>query len=55
MSAPSTEPEMPPKAAPDRIADYLREAILNGEYQPGDFIRQEDIARRLGASRLPVL
>ncbi len=54
MSAPFIEPEMPQKAAPDRIADYLRDAILNGEFQPGDFIRQEDIARRLGASRLPV-
>ncbi|MDZ5661097.1 GntR family transcriptional regulator [Nocardioides sp. S-58] len=37
-----------------RVAAYLREAILSGELRPGDRIRQEDIAERLGASRLPV-
>ena len=46
--------EEPREAAPVRIAGFLREAILGGEFQPGDYIRQEDIARRLGASRLPV-
>ncbi len=37
-----------------RVAAYLREAILSGELKPGMRIRQEDIAERLGASRLPV-
>ena len=37
-----------------RVAAYLREAILGGELRPGDRIRQEEIAERLGASRLPV-
>jgi len=37
-----------------RVAAYLREAILGGDLKPGDRIRQEDIAERLGASRLPV-
>lgn len=37
-----------------RVADYLRTAILNGDYEPGEWIRQEDVAERLGASRLPV-
>jgi DNA-binding GntR family transcriptional regulator len=37
-----------------RVAAYLREAILGGELKPGDRIRQEEIAARLGASRLPV-
>lgn len=37
-----------------RVAAYLREAILAGRLQPGDRIRQEDIASRFGASRLPV-
>jgi DNA-binding GntR family transcriptional regulator len=37
-----------------RIATELREAILNGEYAPGDRIRQDDLADRHGASRLPV-
>lgn len=37
-----------------RVATYLREAILSGDLKPGDRIRQEEIAARLGASRLPV-
>jgi len=41
-------------AASARVAAYLRNAILGGELRPGDRIRQEDIAARLGASRLPV-
>ncbi|SHN47319.1 GntR family transcriptional regulator [Cryptosporangium aurantiacum] len=37
-----------------RVADHLRAAILGGDIGPGERIRQEDVARRLGASRLPV-
>lgn len=37
-----------------RVAAYLREAILGGDLAPGDRIRQEEVAARLGASRLPV-
>ncbi|MEV0380368.1 GntR family transcriptional regulator [Nonomuraea sp. NPDC050643] len=37
-----------------RVADHLREAILSGAIAPGERIRQEDLAERLGASRLPV-
>jgi DNA-binding GntR family transcriptional regulator len=44
----------PEDAASRRVAGYLREAILSGEIAPGERIRQEDIAERLGASRLPV-
>jgi len=40
--------------ASERIAAYLREAILNGDYPPGSRIRQEDLAAQLGSSRLPV-
>ncbi|MBO9578350.1 MAG: GntR family transcriptional regulator [Microbacteriaceae bacterium] len=41
-------------AAGARIAARLRESILSGEYAPGARIRQEDLADRHGASRLPV-
>lgn len=41
-------------AASARVASYLRAAILGGELRPGDRIRQEEVAARLGASRLPV-
>jgi DNA-binding GntR family transcriptional regulator len=41
-------------AASARVADHLRRAILAGEITPGEWIRQEEIAERLGSSRLPV-
>jgi DNA-binding GntR family transcriptional regulator len=41
-------------AASARIAAHLREAILSGDIAPGQWIRQEEVAARLGASRLPV-
>ncbi len=41
-------------AASARVADYLRHAILTGEIGPGEWIRQEEVAERLGSSRLPV-
>jgi DNA-binding GntR family transcriptional regulator len=37
-----------------RIAQALREEILSGEIAPGTWLRQDDIAARLGTSRLPV-
>ena len=40
--------------ASHRIADSLRTAILGGSYLPGTRIRQEDVAARSGASRIPV-
>jgi DNA-binding GntR family transcriptional regulator len=44
----------PEAATSVRVADHLRDAILGGEIQPGEWIRQEEVAERLGASRLPV-
>lgn len=44
----------PPGAASLRVAEYLRSAILNGDIAPGERIRQEEVAERFGASRLPV-
>ena len=40
--------------ASERIAAHLRDAILAGEIAPGERIRQEEVAERLGTSRLPV-
>jgi DNA-binding GntR family transcriptional regulator len=39
--------------ASTRIADSLRAEILSGRYLPGERIRQEDLAARSGASRIP--
>jgi DNA-binding GntR family transcriptional regulator len=62
MSAAATAPMAATAAAPStrdgnasmRIADALREAIVGGEFPPGSRIRQEEIAERFGASRVPV-
>jgi DNA-binding GntR family transcriptional regulator len=40
--------------ASQRIAGQLREDILSGALAPGERIRQEEVAARFGASRLPV-
>lgn len=40
--------------SPSRVAETLREEILNGTLAPGERIKQEDIALRFGASRQPV-
>lgn len=37
-----------------RVADGLREVILRGELAPGSRVRQEELAERFGASRVPV-
>lgn len=42
------------RGASVRVADHLRRAILAGEIAPGQWIRQEEVAERLGSSRLPV-
>ena len=41
-------------AAGQRVADALRTSILDGDYRPGERIRQEVLADRYGASRVPV-
>ena len=46
--------DVPPSAASARIAGELRAEILRGDLLPGDRIRQEEVAERFGASRLPV-
>jgi DNA-binding GntR family transcriptional regulator len=50
----------PPASAPgegvtsQRIAVALKVAILAGDIPPGEWLRQDEIATRFGASRLPV-
>ena len=46
--------DVPTGAASGRIADQLRAEILRGDLRPGDRLRQEEVAERFGASRLPV-
>lgn len=37
-----------------QVADALREMILSGEFEQGEQLRQDDIAQRLGVSRIPL-
>lgn len=37
-----------------RISELVRTAILQGEYLPGQRLRQDEVAERFGASRVPV-
>lgn len=41
-------------SAADQVANALRLAILNGEFDPGQAVPQEQIAARFGVSRIPV-
>ena len=38
----------------DQVSQYIKEAILQGELQPGDRIVETQIAHRLGVSQAPV-
>lgn len=53
-ATPAATTEASPGPASQRVADYLRKAILGGEIGPGQRVRQEEVAERFGASRLPV-
>lgn len=46
--------ELGRERAPEQITDRLREAIVSGSLQPGDRLLQEELAERLGVSRMPV-
>ena len=54
MTAMSHDTGYRENVASHRIAESLRTAILDGSYLPGERIRQEDVAARSGASRIPV-
>jgi DNA-binding GntR family transcriptional regulator len=49
-----TAEAVPGTPASERVAEHLRQAILGGSIVPGERVRQEDVAQRFGASRLPV-
>jgi len=43
-----------PQTVADRIADILREAIAKGSLKAGTPLRQDELARRFGFSRMPI-
>ena len=38
----------------ERISDEIRRAVISGDMEPGSRVRQEELAERFGASRIPV-
>jgi DNA-binding GntR family transcriptional regulator len=49
-----TNPAYSHKQLRNLVADQLRSAILEGRYQPGEWLRQERLAQELGVSQMPV-
>lgn len=39
---------------PEQVYQRLRAGVLQGEFPPGQFLRQEELAQRFGASRVPL-
>lgn len=54
MSTPELSDHVRPSSVVDVIHKRVREEILNGEHPPGAMLRQEDIANRLGVSKIPL-
>jgi DNA-binding GntR family transcriptional regulator len=44
----------PVSSLPDIVYERLRRGILTGEYPPGHALRQDDLAAKLGTSRVPL-
>ena len=42
------------RSSGDLVAAHLRRMVFEGEYKPGDRVRQDEIAAELGVSRIPV-
>lgn len=38
----------------DRVEQRVRQGLLRGDYQPGAWLRQDDLAAELGVSKIPV-
>lgn len=38
----------------DRVEERVRMGLLRGEYAPGDWLRQDDLAAELGVSKIPI-
>lgn len=53
-SAPPGTSAPPESVTSQRIVATLREEILAGDIEPGTWLRQDDLAARLGVSRLPI-
>ena len=53
-AAPSAALDVGYGRAGDRVTAALREMIANGQLEPGEHLRQDELATRLGSTRVPV-
>jgi len=53
-SAPNTRQSMRPLTMPEQIAENITDAVLRGEYKPGDRVREQDLAEQYQVSRGPI-
>jgi DNA-binding GntR family transcriptional regulator len=51
---PLSAPPLNHQSLPESVYQWLRSAIFSGQFQPGQMLRQEEIARQLGVSRVPL-
>ena len=54
MADAATATPLTRRSAGDRIAAWIRGRIVTGQLRRGDRVTQEDVARDLGVSRIPV-
>lgn len=45
---------MSDRSLPEKVYDYLREGIIEGELPPGTRLLEREISERLGVSRIPI-
>jgi DNA-binding GntR family transcriptional regulator len=43
-----------PRTVKDQLVDFLRDDIVRGTFEPGEYLRLEDIAKRYEVSTMPV-
>ena len=53
-SVSTSSPITPSPTSSLRVSEELREAILSGEFEPGERLRTVSLAKRFGSSRTPV-
>lgn len=42
------------RSVAERVASYIEAAVLDGRIEPGDWLREVDLAKQLGVSRTPL-
>ena len=54
MSIDQLTESIPSQTLPTMVYNKVREAILNGVFGPGQMLRQDEVASKLGVSRSPL-